>query len=135
MKNIKETRNYFIILLDQNGLMSNKHQKFCTALSYIKYFLILASVVVSCISISAFASLLGTPIGTTSSDIDLKLCAITAEKCKSIIKKKKKHDEIVLLGKSKISFIEVLMPRALIVSYISYDEFVLVKNVLKEYVN
>ena len=115
--------------------MSNKHQKFCTALSYIKYFLILASVVVSCISISAFASLLGTPIGTTSSDIDLKLCAITAEKCKSIIKKKKKHDEIVLLGKSKINFIEVLMPRALIVSYISYDEFVLVKNVLKEYVN
>ena len=135
MKNIKETRNYFIKEVDQNGLMSNKHQKFCTTLSYIKCFLILASVVAGCISISAFASLLGIPIGTTSSDIDLKLCAITAEKCKSIIKKKKKHDEIVLLGKSKISFIEVLMPRALIVSYISYDEFVLVKNVLKEYVN
>ena len=135
MKNINETRNYFIKEVDQNGLMSNKHQKFCTTLSYIKCFLILASVVVGCISISAFASLLGIPIGTTSSDIDLKLCAITAEKCKSIIKKKKKHDEIVLLGKSKINFIEVLMPRALIVSYISYDEFVLVKNVLKEYVN
>ena len=69
--------------------MSNKHQKFCTALSYIKCFLILASVVVGCISISAFASLLVISIGTTSSDIDLKLCTITPEKCKSIIKKKK----------------------------------------------
>ena len=135
MKNIKETRNYFIKEVDQNGLMSNKHQKFCTTLSYINCFLILASVVVGCISISAFASLLGIPIGTTSSDIDLKLCAIAAEKCKSIIKKKNKHDNIVLLGKSKFSSIEVLMPRALIVSYISHDEFVLVKNVLKEYVN
>ena len=135
MKNIKETRNYFIKEVDQNGLMSNKHQKFCTTLSYIKCFLILASVVAGCISISAFASLLGIPIGTTSSDIDLKLCAIAAEKCKSIIKKKNKHDNIVLLGKSKFSSIEVLMPRALIVSYISHDEFVLVKNVLKEYVN
>ena len=68
--------------------MSNKHQKRCTTLSYIKCFLILASVLVGCISISVFASLLGIPIKTASSDIDLKLCAITAEKCNSIIKKK-----------------------------------------------
>ena len=46
--------------------------------------------VVGCISICAFASLLGIHIGTTSSDIDLKLCAITAENCKSIIKKVKR---------------------------------------------
>ena len=46
--------------------------------------------VVGCISISAFASLLGIHTGTTNSDIDLKLCAITAEKCKSIIKKAKR---------------------------------------------
>ena len=42
--------------------------------------------------ISAFASLVGIPLGITSSAIGLKLCAITAgiKKYKSIIKKKKK---------------------------------------------
>ena len=38
---------------------------------------ILASTITGCISISAFASLLGIPIGFTSSAIGLKICAIT----------------------------------------------------------
>ena len=53
---------------------------------------------------------------------------------KSIIKKKKKeHDKIVLLAKSKLNSIEVLISKALIDSVISHDEFVLIINVLKEY--
>ena len=51
---------------------------------------------------------------------------------KSIIKKKK-HDKIVLLAKSKLNSIEVLISKALIDSNISHDEFVLINNVLKEY--
>ena len=52
----------------------------------------------------------------------------------SLIKeKKKKHDKIVLLVKSKLVNIEVLVCRALIDSNISHDEFVLISNVLKEY--
>ena len=43
-------------------------------------------------SISAFASLLGIPIGITSSERGLNICGITAgiKKYKSIIKKMKK---------------------------------------------
>ena len=53
---------------------------------------------------------------------------------KSIIKKKKKkHDKIVLLGKTKLSNIEVLISKALIDFNISHDEFILINNVLKEY--
>ena len=56
------------------------------------------------------------------------------KKYKSVIKKKKKkHDKIVLLAKSKLNKIEVLISKALIDSNISHDEFVLIKNVLKEY--
>ena len=52
----------------------------------------------------------------------------------SIIKKKKnKHDRIVLLAKPKLNSIEVLISRALIDSNISYDQFVLINNVLKEF--
>ena len=54
------------------------------------------------------------------------------KKYRSIIqKKKKKHDKIVLLAKSKLS-VEVLISKALIDSNISHDEFVLINNVLKE---
>ena len=48
-------------------------------------------------------------------------------------KKKKKHDKIVLLAKSKLNSIEVLISKALIDSNISHDELVLTNNVLKEY--
>ena len=80
--------------------------------------------------------MVGISIGITSPAIGLKICAITAgvKKYKSIIKKKKKkHDKIVLLAKSKLNSIEVLISKALINSVISHDEFVLINNVLKEY--
>ena len=48
-----------------------------------------------------------------------------------IQEKKKKHDKIVLLAKSKLSNIQVLIARALIDSYISQNEFVSVNNLLK----
>ena len=85
---------------------------------------------------SAFSSLIGIPIGITSSATRLKICAIAAEikKYKLIIrKKKKKHDKILLLAKSKLNSIEVLISKALIDSVIIHDEFVLINNVLKEY--
>ena len=62
----------------ESELMSKKHKDVCTPLNYIEHFLILASTITGCISTSAFASLLGTPIGVTSSAILLKICAITA---------------------------------------------------------
>ena len=63
------------------------------------------------------------------------MCVITAgiKKYKSIVKKKKKHDKIVLLAKSKLNSIEVLISKALIDLVVSHDEFVLTNNVLKEY--
>ena len=59
--------------------MSKKHKKVCTAtLNYIGHFLILASTITGCISISTFASLLGILIGIMSSGKRLKICAIAA---------------------------------------------------------
>ena len=58
--------------------MSRKHKKACTILNYIDYFLNLASAITGYILISAFASLLGIPIGNTSSTTGLKTCTIAA---------------------------------------------------------
>ena len=70
--------------------------------------------------------------------MELKICAIAPriKKCKSIIKKKKKkHNKIVLLAKSKLNSIEVLISKVLVDSNIGHDEFVLINNVVKEYGN
>ena len=112
--------------------MSKKYKKICTTLNYIEHFLISASTITRCVSISTFASLIGIPRGITSPTIGLKLCA-GIKKYKSVITKKK-HSKIVLLAKSKLNGIEVLISKSLIDSNISHDEFVSINNVLKEYV-
>ena len=99
-------------------------------------YLILISTVTGCISISAFASLVGITKGITSSATGLKISVIIAgiKKYKSIIKKKKKkHNKILSLAKPKLNSAEVLISKALIHSYISHDEFVLINNVPKEF--
>ena len=50
-----------------------------------------------------------------------------------IKKKMKKLDKIVLLAESKLNSIAVLISKALINSNISYDEFMLINNVPKEF--
>ena len=49
------------------------------------------------------------------------------------MKKRKKHNKIVLLAKSKLNNIEILISKALIDSNISHDEFILINNALKEF--
>ena len=71
-----------------------------------------------------------------SSATGLKICVITAgiKKYKSIIeKKKKKHDIIVLLAKSTLITMEFLTSKTLVDSNISYDEFFSIHNMLKEF--
>ena len=106
-------------------------------MNYIDHLLIvIISKTTGWISISAFASLISILIGSTSSATGLKVCAITAgiKKYKSITKKKKrKHEKIVLLAKSRLDSIEVLISKALADSNVSHYEFVLTNNVLKEF--
>ena len=105
-------------------------------MNYIEHLPILISTVSGRVSISAFSCLVGILIGTTSSAIGLRICVIPAgiKNYKSIIKKKKKkYDKILLLAKSKLNSVEILIFKALIDSNSSYDEFVLINNVLKKF--
>ena len=136
LKNTDKTRNCLTEEIDRNELIIEKHKKVCATLNYIEHFLILGSAFTGCVSISVFASLVGIPIGITSSSIRLKICPITAaiKKYKSIIKKKnKKHDKIKLLAKSKLRRTEALISKALIDLNVAHDESLLINNVLREY--
>ena len=103
-------------------MISKKYKKVCRVLSYIEDSLIEISTITGCASIFDFASLVGIPVGLTSSAIELKICVINAgiKKYKWINNKnKKKCDKIILLAKSKLNSIQVLISKALIDSNIS----------------
>ena len=109
--------------------MGRKDTKFCAILNYIEHFLILASTITGCISISAFGSLLGISIEIMSSTvlILLRICVIAAivKKYKSIIKNR-------IVSKIYIKKIQVLISKDIIDSNISHDELVLINNVQKD---
>ena len=73
LKKIDEIRNYLIEEINRNELMSKKHENVCRVLNYIDHLLIAICAITGCVSISAFASLVGIPIGITSSAIGLKV--------------------------------------------------------------
>ena len=71
LKNIDKRRNYFIEEINQNELMSKKHKNVSRILNYIEHLLTLISTITGCVSISAFASL----VGIVGSAMELKnLC-------------------------------------------------------------
>ena len=105
LRKIGETRNYLLKKQNIMNLMSKKDKKTCKYLNYVENWLILSSTITACVLTSAFTSLVCILVGIMSSAVDITICAITAgiKKYKSIIKKKKKkHDKIVLLGKGYI---------------------------------
>ena len=66
-------------------------KKIYTVLNAIENLLVLVTMIIGCVSISTFASLVGIPISIVSSTVGLKICATNAgiKKYKSVIKKKK----------------------------------------------
>ena len=118
LKNRDETRNYFLEEIEQNKLMCRKHEKVCTTLNYIEYFLILVSIITGYISFSNFCFWFFDWYSNKNYEYckGLKSCPITTgiKTYKSIIrKKKKKHDKVVLLTKSKLNSAEVLNSKGL----------------------
>ena len=114
--------------------MSKKFRKARRVMSYIEHLLVLVSTVTGCVSVSAFASLVGIPVRIANSAVGLTNCVIVSgiKKYQSIIKKKKKKvDKTVLLAKSKLNRIGVLIPKAIIDSNIRHDEFLSINNLLK----
>ena len=119
----------------QNNLISWNHKKVFTDLNYIEQSLILASAITATVTISVFASLSYIPINITSFPTELKLCLIIAgiKNYESIIEKKKKeHDKILLLQKDILHTTEFLFSKHLIDWSIIHDEFASVNNVLRE---
>ena len=87
------------------------------AFSYIDTILIVLSASSSGVSIILFTSIVGAPIGIASASLTL-IFSLTTGIVKKLLNitrnKKKKHDKILMLAKSKLSSIETLISQALI---------------------
>ena len=106
--------------------------KYVTIFDYIDKILIVLRARSSGVSIISFTSIIGVPAGIASASFAL-IFSITAGIIKKLlsttIKKKKKHDQILMLAKSKYNSIEALISQALIDIDISHEEFI---TILKE---
>ena len=84
-------------------------------MKYVEHLFILASNSTGYVSIHDFASYVGISVGITSSAVGLKICVITAtiKMYKSISnKKRKRHNKIGFLAKTKLNKIEVQISNA-----------------------
>ena len=88
------------------------------------------------VSIISFTSIIGAPVGIVSASFTL-IFSLTTGIVKKLLNitrnKKKKHDEILMLAKSKLNSIETLISQALIDIEISHDEFITILNEKDKY--
>ena len=108
-------------------LCSKKLSKYVAASDYTDKVLIILSATSGRVSIDLFTSIIGAPIGIASASFTLIFSITTGiiKKLLSITRnKKKKHDKILMLAKSKLNSIETLISQALINIEICHEEFV-----------
>ena len=83
-----------------------------------------------------FTSVVGAPVGIASASFTL-IFSLTTGIVKKLLNitrnKKKKHDKILMLAKSKLSSIETLISQALIDMEISYEEFIAIFKAKDKY--
>ena len=116
--------------------MSKKLSKYIVVLDDFDKALIVLSATSGGISIISFTSVIGVPAGTASASFTL-VFSLTTEIIKKVLEitrnRKKKHNKIVILVKSKLKSIETLISQALIDPEISHEEFKTIVNEKEKY--
>ena len=120
--------NYFYREINERKSYIKKLNKYITIFDYIDKILIILSTTSSGVSIISSTSIVRAPVGIASASFTL-IFSIS----KGIIKilkitrnKKKKHDEILMLAKSKLNSIEKLISKSLNDMEISHEEFIII---------
>ena len=136
LKKISEIEEYFIAEIKERELMSKKLSKYISFFDYFDKSLIVLSVTSGGVSIASFATAIGAPIGITSASLSLAFSLRTGlvkKLLKATRNKKKKHNKIVMLARSKLNSIEGKRSEALINNQISHEDFITIINEEKNY--
>ena len=136
LNKISEIEDYFIAEIKETELMSKKLSKYISFLDYFDKSLIDLSVTSGGVYIASFAIVIGVPIVITSASFSLafSLCTGLVKKLlKATRNKKKKHNKIVMLARSKLNSIESKISEALINNQISHEDFITIINEERNY--
>ena len=116
--------NYFHQEINQRKSCSKKLSKYVANFDYIDKILVALSATSSGVCIISSASVVGAPVGIASASFTLIFSLTTGiiKKLLSITRnKKKKHDKVLMLAKSKLNSIETLVSQAMIDMEISHE--------------
>ena len=131
LKKISEMEDYVIAKIKERELMSKKLSKYIYIFYYFDKSLIVLSVTSGGASIASFATVIGAPIGITSPSLSLAFSLCTGQ-VKKLLKatrnKKKKHNKIVMLARSKLNSIESKISETLTNNQISHEDFITIIN-------
>ena len=132
LNEISKIENYFNSEINQRKLCSKKLSKYVSAFDYIDKILIVLNATTGGVCIISHATVVGALVGIASAGFTIVFSLATGiikKLLKTTKSKKKKHDKVLMLAKSKLNRIETLVSQVLIDMETSHKEFI---TVLKE---
>ena len=121
-----EIRDYFNNEIKERKDIIQKLNKYIVSFDYLDKIFIALSASFVTLSIASYASVVGTPAGISGFSLAL-IFTIGTGISKSLLKvtkkRKKKHNEIIVLAKKKLNTIDTLLSSALNDSEITQEEF------------
>ena len=131
LKKINKVKNYFVAEIKERQLMSKRLSKYIASFEYCDTLLIILSVTTGSICVASFATVTGAPVGIVSESFSLAFSIFTGivkKLLKTTRNKKKKHNKIFMLARSKLNSIESKIFEALINNEISHEDFMTTIN-------
>ena len=126
MDKINKIKEYFDNEIKERKDIIKKLNKYLVSFYYLDKIFITLSASFGTLSIASYAAVVGTPVSIAGSSLTL-IFTIGSGLNKSLLrvtkKRKKKHNKIIALAKSKLSMIDTLLSSALNDSKISDEEF------------
>ena len=123
---INKIKEYFDNEIKERKNIIKKLNKYLVSLNYLDKVFITLSASFGTLSIASYAAVVGIPVGIAGSSLTL-IFTIGMGLNKSLLKvtknRKKKHNKIIALAKSKLNMVDTLLSSALNDSKISHEEF------------
>ena len=126
LDDINKLRDYFDNEIKERKYIIKKLNKYLVSFDYLDKIFITLSASFGTLSIASYASVVGIPAGITGASLNLVFTLGTCMS-KSLLnltkKRKKKHNEIIVLAKNKLNTIDTSLSSTLNDSNISHEEF------------
>ena len=131
LNKISEIKDDFLAEIRERELISNNISKYIPSLDYFDKSLHIFSILAGSISIGSFATVIRAAAGITGASCGFTF-SVTSGFINKFLKtaknKKKKHNKIVMLARSKLRSIESKISEALINNGISHGDFTTILN-------